>query len=185
MNRSAFVRSLARADLFVDAMFGTGFRGELTGDAQWIARRRRRVRSRNARSRHPFRRRRRDRRGRRRRRARGCHRVLRGVETGTLVRAGPLACRARLGGRHRHRDRAGGDRRARARGARAEGSPAAAARGVHAQVVDRVARRRRVDRDDGSAADVGSRRRRAPAPAWSCARYRARPPRPGRRGARS
>ena len=37
MNRSAFVRSLARADLFVDAMFGTGFRGELTGDAQWIA----------------------------------------------------------------------------------------------------------------------------------------------------
>ena len=29
VNRSAFVRALARADLFVDAMFGTGFRGAL------------------------------------------------------------------------------------------------------------------------------------------------------------
>src|SRR5262249_5941114 len=30
-------RELARADLFVDAMFGTGFRGALEGDAAWLA----------------------------------------------------------------------------------------------------------------------------------------------------
>jgi len=37
-DRGAAARVLARADLFVDAMFGTGFRGVLEGDAAWIAR---------------------------------------------------------------------------------------------------------------------------------------------------
>ena len=110
VNRSAFVRSLARADLFVDAMFGTGFRGELDGDARWIA--------------HAA-----GESGRAtlavdipsgvdgatgavageavRADATVCFAAL---KPGLLVRARPLACRARLGGRHRHHDRAGGDR---------------------------------------------------------------------------
>jgi hydroxyethylthiazole kinase-like uncharacterized protein yjeF len=31
------IRELGRADLFIDAMFGTGFRGVLEGDAAWLA----------------------------------------------------------------------------------------------------------------------------------------------------
>jgi NAD(P)H-hydrate epimerase len=37
IDRSQVSRALARADVVVDAMFGTGFRGALTGDAAWIA----------------------------------------------------------------------------------------------------------------------------------------------------
>lgn len=37
VDRDAVARDMARADLFVDAMFGTGFRGELEGDAAWLA----------------------------------------------------------------------------------------------------------------------------------------------------
>ncbi|MCU1430268.1 MAG: yjeF-like protein hydroxyethylthiazole kinaserelated [Actinomycetia bacterium] len=37
IDRSQFERSLARADVAVDAMFGTGFRGTLDGDPAWIA----------------------------------------------------------------------------------------------------------------------------------------------------
>ena len=37
IDRAEFVRTLARADLFVDAMFGTGFRGALADPAAWIA----------------------------------------------------------------------------------------------------------------------------------------------------
>src|SRR5439155_9271753 len=35
--RPALERALGRADLAVDAMFGTGFRGPLEGDAAWAA----------------------------------------------------------------------------------------------------------------------------------------------------
>lgn len=37
LDRDDAARELARADLFVDAMFGTGFRGALEGDAAWLA----------------------------------------------------------------------------------------------------------------------------------------------------
>src|SRR5262245_7268409 len=37
LDRDSFARATARADLFVDAMFGTGFRGELEGPAAWVA----------------------------------------------------------------------------------------------------------------------------------------------------
>jgi hydroxyethylthiazole kinase-like uncharacterized protein yjeF len=37
VDRDAAAREIARADLFVDAMFGTGFRGALGGDAAWLA----------------------------------------------------------------------------------------------------------------------------------------------------
>lgn len=36
-DRGACSRALARADVLVDAMFGTGFRGSLEGDAAWFA----------------------------------------------------------------------------------------------------------------------------------------------------
>jgi hydroxyethylthiazole kinase-like uncharacterized protein yjeF len=39
LDRHSFVRALERADLFIDAMFGTGFRGTLDGTAAWVARR--------------------------------------------------------------------------------------------------------------------------------------------------
>jgi NAD(P)H-hydrate epimerase len=35
--RAAFARALARADVAIDAMYGTGFRGELEGDARTVA----------------------------------------------------------------------------------------------------------------------------------------------------
>ena len=38
IDRAAFSRAQARADLAVDAMFGTGFRGVLAGDAAFVAR---------------------------------------------------------------------------------------------------------------------------------------------------
>jgi NAD(P)H-hydrate epimerase len=38
IDRASLARSLERADLFVDAMFGTGFRGALEGDAEHVAR---------------------------------------------------------------------------------------------------------------------------------------------------
>jgi ADP-dependent NAD(P)H-hydrate dehydratase / NAD(P)H-hydrate epimerase len=38
VSRDRVARAMQRADLFVDAMFGTGFRGELDGDAAWLAR---------------------------------------------------------------------------------------------------------------------------------------------------
>jgi NAD(P)H-hydrate epimerase len=37
LDRDACARSLARADVVVDAMYGTGFRGALEGDARWVA----------------------------------------------------------------------------------------------------------------------------------------------------
>ncbi len=37
VDRRALARELDRADLVVDAMFGTGFRGVLSGDAEWVA----------------------------------------------------------------------------------------------------------------------------------------------------
>jgi len=37
LDRAAFARALRQADAFVDAMYGTGFRGILDGDADWIA----------------------------------------------------------------------------------------------------------------------------------------------------
>lgn len=37
LDRARTERALARADLVVDAMFGTGFRGDLDGDAAWCA----------------------------------------------------------------------------------------------------------------------------------------------------
>jgi ADP-dependent NAD(P)H-hydrate dehydratase / NAD(P)H-hydrate epimerase len=37
LDRDDAAREIARADLFVDAMFGTGFRGALEGDAAWLA----------------------------------------------------------------------------------------------------------------------------------------------------
>jgi NAD(P)H-hydrate epimerase len=37
LDRAAFTRAVGRAHLFVDAMFGTGFRGALGGDAAWVA----------------------------------------------------------------------------------------------------------------------------------------------------
>jgi NAD(P)H-hydrate epimerase len=37
VDRHRLARELDRADLFVDAMFGTGFRGVLSGDAEWVA----------------------------------------------------------------------------------------------------------------------------------------------------
>jgi NAD(P)H-hydrate epimerase len=36
IDRDAAEREIARADLLVDAMFGTGFRGDLEGDAAWL-----------------------------------------------------------------------------------------------------------------------------------------------------
>ncbi|MGZ8752382.1 MAG: NAD(P)H-hydrate epimerase, partial [Acidimicrobiia bacterium] len=39
LDRVACARALARADVIVDAMFGTGFRGVLEGDAAWFAQR--------------------------------------------------------------------------------------------------------------------------------------------------
>src|SRR5919106_2257881 len=38
VDRQLCERALLRADAFVDAMFGTGFRGSLEGDAAWVAR---------------------------------------------------------------------------------------------------------------------------------------------------
>ena len=37
VDREGAAREIARAELFVDAMFGTGFRGALEGDAAWLA----------------------------------------------------------------------------------------------------------------------------------------------------
>jgi len=37
VDRRAFERALARADAAIDAMYGTGFKGALAGDAAWIA----------------------------------------------------------------------------------------------------------------------------------------------------
>ena len=37
VDRPSFGRALAHADVAIDAMFGTGFRGAMTGDAAWIA----------------------------------------------------------------------------------------------------------------------------------------------------
>lgn len=37
IDRPRFIRALERADVVVDAMFGTGFRGALAGDAAWVA----------------------------------------------------------------------------------------------------------------------------------------------------
>lgn len=37
LDRDAFRRAVARSHLAVDAMFGTGFRGALEGDAEWVA----------------------------------------------------------------------------------------------------------------------------------------------------
>src|SRR5690349_18558674 len=37
IDHDAFMRALEPADVFVDAMFGTGFRGALDGDAAWVA----------------------------------------------------------------------------------------------------------------------------------------------------
>jgi hydroxyethylthiazole kinase-like uncharacterized protein yjeF len=37
IDRVAFLRALARVDVVIDAMFGTGFRGTLDGDAAWVA----------------------------------------------------------------------------------------------------------------------------------------------------
>jgi NAD(P)H-hydrate epimerase len=37
VDRDETEREIRRADLFVDAMFGTGFRGALTGDSAWLA----------------------------------------------------------------------------------------------------------------------------------------------------
>ncbi len=37
VDRAALSRALARADVVIDAMFGTGFRGALEGDAAWVA----------------------------------------------------------------------------------------------------------------------------------------------------
>src|SRR5262249_580060 len=37
VDRQLCERSMLRADAFVDAMFGTGFRGALDGDAAWVA----------------------------------------------------------------------------------------------------------------------------------------------------
>ena len=37
IDRVAFTRALADADVAVDAMFGTGFRGALADDAAWVA----------------------------------------------------------------------------------------------------------------------------------------------------
>jgi NAD(P)H-hydrate epimerase len=37
IDRRALARELDRADIAVDAMFGTGFRGVLSGDAEWVA----------------------------------------------------------------------------------------------------------------------------------------------------
>jgi len=37
VDRPRFTRELRRADVVVDAMFGTGFRGALDGDAKWVA----------------------------------------------------------------------------------------------------------------------------------------------------
>ena len=37
LDRDTAAREIGRADLFVDAMFGTGFRGALEGDAAWLA----------------------------------------------------------------------------------------------------------------------------------------------------
>jgi ADP-dependent NAD(P)H-hydrate dehydratase / NAD(P)H-hydrate epimerase len=37
LDRSAVTREIQRCDVLVDAMFGTGFHGELDGDAAWIA----------------------------------------------------------------------------------------------------------------------------------------------------
>src|SRR5262245_17788293 len=36
VDRAALARALGRAQLFIDAMFGTGFRAALAGDAAWI-----------------------------------------------------------------------------------------------------------------------------------------------------
>jgi NAD(P)H-hydrate epimerase len=38
VDRAACTRALARADCAVDAMYGTGFKGALAGDAEWVAR---------------------------------------------------------------------------------------------------------------------------------------------------
>jgi hydroxyethylthiazole kinase-like uncharacterized protein yjeF len=44
VDRDDAAREIARADLFVDAMFGTGFRGALEGDPAWLAEEATRVR---------------------------------------------------------------------------------------------------------------------------------------------
>ena len=105
-------RALARADLLVDAMFGTGFRGSLEGDAALVAAASERCPDPG--DRHPVRGRRRD--GRRvgRRRAGGRHGHVRGAQARRVLRARPVA--RRRDHRCGHRDRR---RRARSRVRRA------------------------------------------------------------------
>ena len=105
---AALDRALARADVLVDAMFGTGFRGALEGDAAQVAERS--AHHPDGRGRHPVGGRRRDRRDGRAGRA--CRRDgdVRRAQDGPLLRAGAQPRGRDHGRRHRHR------RRVRARG---------------------------------------------------------------------
>ena len=91
-----FARALDRADVVVDAMFGTGFRGALDGDAAWVVASDRGGRRARRRGRHPVGRRRAHRRGRRTgvRAPTGPSRSPR-RKPGLVFEPGPVARRAR------------------------------------------------------------------------------------------
>ena len=111
IDRDRCIRACVRADVLVDAMFGTGFHGALEGDAAWLAEltgSRASVR----RGRHPLGGLGAHRCGRGGRRERGPHGLLRGLQAGGPVRTRAIPGRDRRGGRHR-------DRRHAARGGRA------------------------------------------------------------------
>ena len=119
----------ARADLAIDAMFGTGFRGALDGDAALVARAFAASRRPDARDRHPVGGRRHDRRGARRRGARATRRCASPrSKPGLLFEPGraPRGPRARR--RHRHRRAGRGRHRAAARARGRRPRPAARAR---------------------------------------------------------
>ena len=164
-------RALARADLVIDAMYGTGFRGRARGRRRDGRAAARRVGGAGARGRHPVGRRRRDRCGRRRGGARATRRsASRRYKPGLAVRAGPCARGPGPRGRHRDRRRPAASRLAVLDGRRPRASRAG--RGV-AQVVVGLPRRRRVERHGGRAAARGHAPRCAAVRAWSCARCRA------------
>ena len=157
----------ARADVAIDAMYGTGFRGALEGDAAWCRRRARRLgRSRDL-GRHPVRSRRPHRRGLRDRRCTPTRPSPSRRASRACVRAGSLARRGGAGRRHRHRPRADGAAPAAVAADRI--LDAADVRGCSRRAVRRAQvgvggdGRRRLGRHDGRAAAREPRARCAPA----------------------
>ena len=155
----AFTRALADADVAVDAMFGTGFRGALADDAAFVAGQLADVGRPDGRGRHPVGRRRAPRPGLRAHGARHPHGHLRRRASPVLVfEPGRSYSGAGRGRRHRDRPRARAAPRTGDRRRRAGVAPAPGTR--RAQVAVGGDGRRRLGRHDRRA-DVREPRRDA------------------------